>query len=110
MQCLWVERLGASIGLNATALRRQAGPPGHVGNGTALLRACPSPRGGQLPVPAGQRPIVSFILTFRDHAQLAAQCLLELFRTASEVASAEFVVIDDGSTEDTSPMEQVRRL
>ncbi|GAB4818002.1 hypothetical protein N2152v2_005048 [Parachlorella kessleri] len=61
--------------------------------------------------PDGQRPIVSFILTFRDHAQLAAQCLLELFRTASEVASAEFVVIDDGSTEDTSPMEQaVSRL
>lgn len=45
---------------------------------------------------------ISFILSVHNNIRMATQCLIELFRTAGEAVSAEFIVIDDGSTDDTS--------
>jgi len=68
---------------------------------------CDQPRGGQLPVPAGRQPHISFILTLHNNASLTTKCLLELFRTSREVPSAEYVIVDDGSTEDITILLQV---
>ena len=73
LQCLWVEHLGANVDLEArplTVLRSRA----------SHAPQCALPRGGQAPVPEGQDPHVSFILTMHNNAVLTAQCLLELFR------------------------------
>ncbi|MEW5301839.1 MAG: hypothetical protein WDW36_004673 [Sanguina aurantia] len=71
---------------------------------------CHIPSGGQIRQP-GVRVEVSFILSIHNHVTLATQCLLELYRTAAETTSAEFFVVDDGSTEDTSVLiDTVRRL
>lgn len=71
---------------------------------------CHVPSGGQIRQP-GVRVEVSFILSIHNHVTLATQCLLELYRTAAETTSAEFFVVDDGSTEDTSVLlDTVRRL
>lgn len=71
---------------------------------------CHIPSGGQVRQP-GVRVMVSFILSIHNHVALATQCLLELYRTAAETASAEFFVVDDGSTEDTAVLiDTVKRL
>lgn len=75
-----------------------------------LASGCPAPLGGQGPAPVGQRLQVSYILPFHNGAAAAAQCLLELFRTAGEADSAEYLVVDGGSTEDTTPLAQVCAL
>ncbi len=63
----------------------------------AVSAQCPQPVGGQLPLSPGARPLLSFIVFMPGNARLTAQCVLELFRTASEVDSAEFIVVDDGA-------------
>ncbi len=52
---------------------------------------------------------VSFVITFKNNIQQTMQCLLELFRTAREADSVEFVVVDDGSTTDTSDLTEFGR-
>ena len=96
-----VEDLQLNIDLYRNPLRVLPGP--------SEFRAsqCSLPRGGQKPLPAGERPFLSYILTMHNGPLVTAQCLLELFRTSHEVPSAEYVVIDDGSTVDTSVMMQV---
>jgi hypothetical protein len=98
-----MEHLQLGIDLTRTALGVLPGPSDYRAS------RCSLPRGGQAPVPWGRRPHVTFILTMHNHAYVTAQCLLELFRTSHEVPSAEYVVIDDGSTEDTAPLAQVCR-
>lgn len=71
--------------------------------------ACPMASGGQLEQP--NSPVqVSFIIPFHNHVIIATQCLLELYLTAAEITSAEFFVIDDGSTEDILVMKQAIQL
>jgi hypothetical protein len=103
LQCLWVESLQLNIDLARNPLRVLPGPS------ESKSSECPVPKGGQLPPPEGQRPYISFILTMHNHPLITAQCLLELFRTSQEVPSAEYVIIDDGSTEDTTVLVQVMR-
>jgi GT2 family glycosyltransferase/glycosyltransferase involved in cell wall biosynthesis len=45
-------------------------------------------------------PEVSFLLTVHNKPQMVVETVLELFRTSREARSVEFVVVDDGSTED----------
>ena len=59
--------------------------------------SCMEPLGGQRPSDPAIQPEVSFIMTTRDNDALAAQALLELFRTAQEASSVQFVVYDDAS-------------
>lgn len=77
-----------------------------------LSKSCHTPSGGQVRQPsAGTHVVVSFILPFQNHVTLATQCLLELYRTAAETTSAEFFIVDDASTEDTTPMtDSIKRL
>jgi GT2 family glycosyltransferase/glycosyltransferase involved in cell wall biosynthesis len=55
-------------------------------------------------------PEVSFILTVHNKPQMVVETVLELFRTARESRSVEFVVIDDGSTEDMRELELVGQV
>lgn len=79
-----------------------------------LQEACSEPRGGQLEMSLGTRPTVSFIISFKNGIKLTMQCVLELFRTSDEADSVEFVLVNDGSTEDVRPlkwvMERLRSL
>ena len=54
---------------------------------TFLLPSCPLPRQ------------VAFVITMHNFVKGTAQGLLELFRTAHEVPSAQFILVDDGSSE-----------
>ena len=95
LECLHSAALGRGVDLEAWPLALAAGK-------------CPAPRGGQGPVAPGELPQVSFVLTFRDGAAVAAQSLLELFRAGGEAASAEYIAVDDGSSDSTEPLAQVR--
>lgn len=66
-----------------------------------LLSSCHQPAGGQVGSNADDIE-VSFIVTFKDNAERTVQCLAELFKTSREASSVEFVLVDDGSTADTS--------
>eukprot|EP01041_Mallomonas_annulata_P017533 gene17533-36052_t len=57
--------------------------------------------GGQI---STHRPIpsVSFIFTLHNNPGMASASILEVWRTAHEVDSAEFIIFDDGSTVDMS--------
>lgn len=101
LECLWVEDLQLNIDMWSYPLRVLPGP--------SEFRAgqCSVPHGGQRPVPEGARPHVSFVLTMHNSVGVTAQCLLELFRTAHEVPSAEYIIVDDGTSEDTGPLMQV---
>ena len=59
-------------------------------------------QGGQLAVPSGTPPEVSFIVLFHNNENMTAQCARALFACASEVPSSEFLFVDDGSTEPSS--------
>jgi len=59
---------------------------------------CPEPSGGQRE--AGNDVQVSYIMALHNNDLMAAQAILELFRTAREADSCEFIVVDDGSNED----------
>jgi hypothetical protein len=74
----------------------------------SVLYMCEEPAGGQLGfrTPPAETQ-VSFIITFKDNARLTVQCMLELFRTAREALSVEFVLVNDGSTTDTSSVDAV---
>lgn len=67
---------------------------------TATHKQCPLPRGGQ--TGGSGKPTVSFIITMHNHVYITSQCIIELFRTSQEVDSAELIVIDDGSDDDSS--------
>ena len=45
-----------------------------------LALDCQEPQGGQAGLRIGEQPEVAFIVTMHNHGNLAAQCLLELFR------------------------------
>eukprot|EP00887_Chlorella_sp_A99_P006816 scaffold2.g6816.t1 len=103
LHCLWSDAAGANVDLWLQPLR--ALPEDSVAG------RCPRPAGGQGPLPAGAAPAVSFVVTMHNNAEVTAQCLLELFRTAHEAESAEIVLVDDGSTEDVgAALETVARL
>lgn len=101
LHCLWVDELQLNIDISRNPLRVLPGPSEHIAS------QCSLPQGGQTAPRKGQRPHVSFIITMHNHPLVSAQSLLELFRTSHEVPSAEYIVVDDGSTEDTSPMTEV---
>lgn len=95
LSCLWSDAVQRPVDMHHRPLQLlPAGDPSR--------HRCPSPGGGQRPVPAGLQPEVSFIITMHNGGQNTARCLLELFRTAREVESAEYVLVNDGSTEDVS--------
>lgn len=53
---------------------------------------------------------VAFIITMHNFVKGTAQGILELFRTAHEVPGAEFILVDDGSTEqDDTAMQTLLR-
>ena len=60
---------------------------------------------------AGQRPSkdveVSFITTNFNQPVVTSRCLIQLFRTAKEAVSVEYVVIDDKSTVSIAPLKHL---
>jgi hypothetical protein len=102
LQCIWSEALHRKVDMWLTPL---VSLPDH-----AVTAACAPPSGGQRGVPPGTRPLLSFVLTMHNHVNVTMQSLLELYRTAAEVPSAEFVLVDDGSTDDTAPVQDMLRL
>lgn len=73
----------------------------------SVLYMCEEPAGGQIGFRSGKEQKskevqVSFIITFKDQPKRTVQCMLELFRTSREADSVEFVLVNDGSTNDTS--------
>ena len=86
MVCLWSARLQRNIDLSFHGL---ADLPWD-----AHPERCPEPAGGQTPTVVGESPQVSLVLLSGSDAQLAAQGLLEIFRTASEAGAAEILVVD----------------
>lgn len=62
---------------------------------------CTQPTGGQLSSENKSHSTeVSFLYTLHNNAALAASSILEVFRTAHEASSVEFIIVDDGSDED----------
>jgi len=59
------------------------------------------------PSPLPPPPEVSFLLTVHDKPAMVVETVLELFRTAREARSVEFVVIDDGSDDDMDELSLV---
>ena len=97
LRCLVSPITGEMIDVDARPLRplsKNAGtePP------------CRQPSGGQTRTSSKYRPQVSFIMPVHNNVLSAAQSILELFRTAHEVPSAQFIVVNDGSTEDFSSL------
>jgi O-antigen biosynthesis protein len=64
------------------------------------LHECALPSGGQ--ITSDTIPEISFIFTLHNSDKVSARSILEVFRTAHEVSSAEFIILNDGSTEDMS--------
>jgi O-antigen biosynthesis protein len=62
------------------------------------LHECAVPSGGQ--TTTKDIPEVSFIYTLYNNDLISARSILEVFRTAHEVSSAEFVIINDASPEE----------
>jgi hypothetical protein len=53
--------------------------------------------GGQLAPPPGEAPVVSVIVAFHNNEDMTAACMEALFACASELPSAEYLFVDDGS-------------
>ncbi len=53
---------------------------------------------------------MSFIIPYLNNPEPTSKCLLELFRTARETASAEYVLVSDGSDNETLVLETINRL
>lgn len=70
---------------------------------------CYKVAGGQTARSIGpnEAPLLSFIYTIHNSPLLVARALLATFRTAHEISSAEFVVLDDGSKEDMTAVTRV---
>ena len=64
-------------------------------NYTGNYNLCHQPTGGQLPT---STPLISYVIAIFNHPSMVMHCLLELFRTANEAPSAEFIIIDDNSS------------
>ena len=76
----------------------------------AAAEACRRPRtateasGGQLGVPAGEAPAVSIVIAYHNNENMTARCVEELWACASELPSAEYLLVDDGSDEVTGEL------
>ena len=91
------ERLMLGIGSKVRVLKAVGGAANNE-NKNGLN--CIEPNGGQTPrASTANLPLVSFILTFKDHFRETEECLASILRYSAEVESAEFILIDDGSTE-----------
>jgi GT2 family glycosyltransferase len=99
LHCLWSEAAQQNIDLYINPLSPLSQPTLGSNDDWASQKTCPKPRGGQRATLFGQ-PKVSFIVTMYNNVETTAKCILELFRTAHEVDSAEIIIINDGSTED----------
>ena len=72
----------------------------------SVIDICEEPAGGQVGFRTARRDTqVSFIITYKDQPRRTVQCMLELFRTAREAVSVEFVLVNDGSNNDTSAVD-----
>lgn len=91
LRCLISPITGEMIDIDTHPLRQLPRNTGHQ---------CLQPSGGQRPTSKSHRPQVTFIMPVHNNVLSAAQSILELFRTAHEIASAQFLVVNDGSTED----------
>jgi O-antigen biosynthesis protein len=72
------------------------------------LHECALPSGGQ--TASDGVPEISFIYTLYNNDKVSARSILEVFRTAHEVSSAEFIILNDGSTEDMSVTYRIIKL
>ena len=52
----------------------------------------------------GAAPEVSFIVSFKNGENMTAECMRTLFACAAEIPSAEYIFVDDGSTERTGAL------
>ena len=69
-----------------------------------------SPReasGGQLAPEQGREPAVSIVVAYHNNENMTARCMEELWACASELPSAEYIFIDDGSTNSTGELQHV---
>lgn len=72
------------------------------------LKECRQPTGGQLTLDTSSTsPQISFVFILHDQIEIASQVFLEVFRTAFEAKSMEWIVIDDGSREDMTAVQSV---
>ncbi|CAK0839221.1 unnamed protein product [Prorocentrum cordatum] len=99
--CDWracVEVDGAGYGVDRLLLGRRAA----VEQST---EGCHPVAGGQTARghDVGGPPLVSFVYTLHNNPIMSSKALLAAFRTAHEVSSAEFVLLDDCSSEDMTP-------
>lgn len=86
LYCLW----SASKQENVDLLINPLSPlPG------GLAKHCPDPQGGQRALPLQAHPRISFVITMHAGSDIdkSAQCILEIFRTAHEVESAEYIIV-----------------
>jgi O-antigen biosynthesis protein len=95
-KCLISWKISTLVDLDQLLLTSEPTSLTYHGN----LHECAVPSGGQ--ITSKDIPEISFIYTLHNNDQISARSILEVFRTAHEVRSAEFVVLNDGSTEDMS--------
>ena len=81
----------------------------------AAVEACTPPhgtadaRGGQVGVPSGEAPVVSVVIAYHNNENMTAQCMEQLWACASELPSAEYLFVDDGSDEETGALSALLR-
>lgn len=72
---------------------------------------CPNPTGGQVAPPAHSTPEVTFLLYISDDLLLmGVHSLIELYTTAAEVASAEYIILHDTRISHTSHVAESQSL
>lgn len=82
--------------------------PAHLTSNKAFA-VCTTPFGGQDGIASRKttQTQVSFIFTVYNNVDLVKRSILEAFRTSREADSVEYIVVDDGSTDDTSEIERI---
>lgn len=81
----------------------------------ASMQPCERPasaseaRGGQVGVPHGATPAVSVIIAYHNNENMTVRCMQALWACASELPSAEYFFVDDGSDEPTGELASALR-
>lgn len=125
LECLSSTTCGADVDLHVSllddllpsagdtrvgTLQRQQHASAHNTRTSKTLRSspasgCPAPTGGQAAPPSHGTPEITFLLYVSDDLLLmGVHSLVELYTTAAEVASAEYIVLHDTRTPPSSQL------
>ena len=98
--CLWSAALQKNIDFEFRPLQFASN----------VMRTCPNPAGGQSTAAmgghlhGGQHGMMSYIITYQTPHEMLKKCILKIFLDARYTESAELIVVEDASKEQTAPI------